>query len=570
MSDVLEKKKTKKQSKKEVEAFKKAFKKQTGVESDSKDWGKLVAAFGEQVKQLTKWTAILVKIQPDERDSATQRLTYWADKAKVLRSAATKDPKWAGTAARDQLPVLLKVIEAVRKKAKSKPIKQTVGEREVSVYLTDIPGFEDMATNERQAAIELAAQKTARGMEIYEQVGDGTIDVDDPNRFTSPQDAESLIWALKSKAQEKLGGPYQKGAMTVPNGEALRKYLDKCSEVYSRLSSHLREQQGRNTDKGVSVTSTEGQTPRGMDFYNSKGDDKPGTLPAGMNALLYQQVILPNGDVALYVKMETEGSYGHPGDNRKLDSTVPPDRKKHPNDGARALKHLKNLLIKEKGKEDQDLSGFREQTPKEVVEAIKAVVKAVEGKKAKAYLKSSYGTEPKLVLFKKAVPRISIFLSAVEDCRGHAGEDGWALGDGAEDLLGKLAAVLMSNIPAELLEADRRMGGEVVLTETDMETAEEDESDDESEDEEDSDEDEEDSDLDTSDLVMWCGDLVDAVTNPELKKQLQDIYYGEVVEKQDTDSFQHFSKAVGKADVEELGGRASRIADRLLHKLDQL
>ncbi|HVB68912.1 MAG TPA: hypothetical protein VNE67_13765, partial [Acetobacteraceae bacterium] len=361
---------------------------------------------------------------------------------------------------------------------------------------------------------------------------------------------------------------------TVPNGENLRKYLDKCPEVYSRLSSHLREQQGRNVKGGIKLTSTEGQTPRGMDFYNPDGDENPGSLPSGMNALLYQQVVLPNGEVALYVKMETEGSYGHPGDNRELDPTVPPDRAKHPNDSVRARKHLKNLLIKEKESEDSDLPGLREQTPKEIVAAVKAVVKAVEGKKARAYLKSSYGTEPKWLLCKTAVPRISLFLDGVHDCRGHDGERGWELGDAAEELLDRLTAVIQSKFPADLLEGDRRMGQEIVLTERDMTTAEEDDPGDDPGDDPEDDDDESSADQDDqpdlSELSLRCSDLVDEVTDPELKKQLQNIYYREVVENQDSDAFRHFSKVVGKAKDNELGPRASKIAERLVGELERL
>ena len=575
MSDSKDKKEAKKKQKEEIEAFKKVFKKQTGVESDSKDWARLVAAFESQVAELGKWTVILVKAQPDELENGQARLQSWVDQGKVLRTAATRDLTWAGGAARKQLPVLLKVVEAVRKKAKSKPIKQDVGGREVSVYLTDIPGFAEMSSDERQKAVTLAAQKTARGLQVYEQISDGSIDLDNPDRMTQPRDAEALIWALKSKAQEKLGGPYQKGAMTVPNGEKLRKYLDKCPEVYSRLSSHLREQQGRNVKGGIKVGSTEGQTPRGMDFYNPDGDDNPGSLPSGMNALLYQQVILPNGEVALYVKMETEGSYGHPGDNRALDPTVPPDRAKHPNDSVRARKHLKNLLIKEKESEDSDLPGLREQTPKEIVAAVKAVVKAVEGKKSRAYLKSSYGTEPKWLLCKTAVPRIALFLDGVQDCRGHDGEPGWELGDAAEDLLDRLTLVIHAKFPADLLEGDRRMGQEIVLTERDMTTAEDDdmataEDDDMETAEDDGSSVDEDDHPDLSELSLRCSDLVDEVTDPELKKQLQTIYYREVVENQDAEAFRHFSKVVGKAKDNDLGPRATKIAERLVGELERL
>ncbi|HLY55490.1 MAG TPA: hypothetical protein VKS60_08040, partial [Stellaceae bacterium] len=568
-----DKKKLKKEEKEKVKAFKAAFKKQTGVESDSKDWGKLLAAFENQVRELGKWTVILGKVKPDEMQAGQERAQFWADKLGVLQKSAKTDLKWAGTTARDQLPVLLKVIEAVRKKAKNTPIKQQVGDREVSVYMTDIPGFAEMSSDKQKEAIELAAQKTARGLQLYEQISDGSLDVDNPNRVTRQGDAEALIWGLKSKAQEKLGGPYQKGAMTVPNGEKLRKYLDKCPEVYSRLSSHLREQQGRNVKSGVEVPTTEGQTPRGMDFYNPGGDDKPGSLPSGMNALLYQQMVLPGGEIALYVKMETEGSYGHPGDNRKLDSTVPPDRGKHPNDSARARKHLKNLLIPEKGKEDKDLEGHREQTPKEVVEAIKAVVSAVEGKKAKAYLKSSYGTEPKLLLLKKAVPRIAIFFDAVDKCRTHDGEDGWAIGDAAEDLLDKLVSVIETKFPADLLEGDRRMGEEIVVTEKDMAKKEDEDTEPEPDEDDDldlDDLDEEEPEELKSELILRCMDLVEAVTDPELKKQLEKIYYEEVVDKQDSESFRHFSKMVGKSEDNKLGPRASKIADKLMDKLEHV
>ncbi len=564
-------KEDKKRKKAEVEAFKKAFKKQTGVENDSKDWGKLLVAFDAQVKELKKWTVILAKIQPDQAELGKTGLLVWVEKSNALQFLGKRDLKAAGNQARTMLPVLLKAVEMVRKKAKSKPMKQPVGDRQVSVYMTDIPGYADMAANQRQEAVEAAAAKTARGLELVDQIADGTIDVDDPELVVDPQDVEALLWALKSKAQDKNKGPYQKGAMTVPNGKNLRKFLDKNPQVYSRLSSHLREQQGRGVKGGIGVErlADAGPTPRGQDFYNPLGDDKPGTLPSGMNALLYQEVLLPNGEVALYVKMETEGSFGHPGDNRKLDPTVPADRPKHPNDGRRARKHLKNLLKKEPG--DKDLPGLREQVPKEVGKAIKGLIDAVQGKKAKAYLKSASGTETWKGIWSSASPRICYFLDALAKCEelAEGGEADWALGDEATDAIEALRLVIEDRFPDDGL-AGRRLGEEVVLTTDDFAKEEADLPEDDEDDLPFDDDEDEEGVLDRSELTMLCQALVEVVVSPERQRELQAMLYRDIVERQDDESFRAFRKAVGKSDVADLGERAGRLADLLDRKLQQL
>jgi hypothetical protein len=225
------------------------------------------------------------------------------------------------------------------------------------------------------------------------------------------------VWALKSKAQQKKG-PYQKGAMTVPNGEKLRSYLDSCkSELYPRGSTHLPEQQNK-----------EGQSPRGMDFYH--GTDKLGdgiaddALPSGMNTLLFQQITTPDEEVKLYIKLETEGAYGtDAGRAAKYDKTAPKPRPKRdkpkPNDpksprtadggdNGAFWAHARNTWdtkVLKKFDQDPDLPGRREDSlPDALKQTCKALIKTAKTKAVKSKLMS--------VLKQK---RINLFVVAVNE-----------------------------------------------------------------------------------------------------------------------------------------------------------
>ena len=283
------------------------------------------------------------------------------------------------------LPRMQEFLDFYRKVVKTTPKKVQLNGKDVEVYWTDIPGYEEMKPEKRAQAEQEAAQRVVDGMALYNAIINAP---DDQLPKPTHKAAGDLVWALKTKAQ-KANGAYIKGAMIVPNGEKLRKYLDglggQKGEVYPRSSSHLTEQQ-----------KLPGQQARGMDFYDPKGG-KDGQLPAGMNTLLYQQVALPSGKKALYMKMETAGAFGTAKYNWfngvwGSDPTMPVSRNKRNDDDQHAKEHGDNYLSGKK-EMDRELGAKREDTPKEVIEAFKTYLKTVTSKPMKTKLQdASSGT----------------------------------------------------------------------------------------------------------------------------------------------------------------------------------
>ena len=363
-----------------------------------------------------------------------------------------------------------------RKLAKESPAKAQIGGKNVDVFLTDLPGFEDMPKAQRDAVRDAAAQKTADGLALYDRICNpqpGAPALPKP----TPKDVTNLVWAIKSKAQAK-NGPYTKGALTVPGGPALRTYLDGCeSEVYRRDSSHMLEQQGKGKDMKPHERPGPGQTPRGMDFYDAAGGmggnppDLDRLLPAGMNALLYQEITSPNGQKTLYLKMETEGAYLSGGKNAALDATAQglTTRPMRRSDISHSIAHGANLVKSKigisQGGADHALGSTREKTPAAIKAVCKRITKEATDKDARKTLAAAFGTELAWGgLKKQRYPRINTFLSTLD-----ALEKGGKLNPELDPLMTELFSLIDDEfglMSAE--EEDRRMGEEVVLMASDM------------------------------------------------------------------------------------------------------
>ena len=356
------------------------------LKSTSKDWTQLEALMNEKWSEAAAFVKSNMLPTKELHDKAEGILN-----SEILpmvqrgnREYDPINPEKGGTYIRDTvLPKILVFVDFYRKVAKTTPKKVLLNGKEVELYWTDIPGYEKMTPEQRAQEEQKAGQRVVDGMALYKAIIDAP---DDQMPRPTHKAAGDLVWALKSKAQ-KANTPYIKGAMIVPNGEKLRKYLDGLGgpngEVYPRSSSHLTEQQ-----------SLPGQQARGMDFYDPKGG-KDGTLPAGMNTLLYQQVTLPSKEKALYMKMETAAAFGTAkwnfvngvwGD----DPTMPVSRNKRNDDDQHAKEHGDNYLSGKK-ETDRELGAKREDVPKEVEAAWQTYLKTVNDSDVKNRLQAASG-----------------------------------------------------------------------------------------------------------------------------------------------------------------------------------
>ena len=201
------------------------------------------------------------------------------------RMRGSDDPGLYVTTLEDNLiPGIEDTTAKYRTMAKKKPLTVQSNGAPVTVFWTDIPGYADMNAVDRVAMEKMAAEKIQGGKALFDQLSDPNTDLGTLPPATL-KDVTDLVWAFKTGAQAK-GSPYEKGALTVPNGDRLRDYLDTCTdEVYPRVSSHLPEK-----------AKLPGQSARGMDFYGGDPKTNPDELlPSGMNTMLYQMVETPGG-----------------------------------------------------------------------------------------------------------------------------------------------------------------------------------------------------------------------------------------------------------------------------------
>ncbi len=447
------------------EAKVKFFKNQFGVKLDDKSWDKVRAGMNTGLAELLKWVTRIEQAQGQDAADARNDYNTINTTVSMANQTFSQDPKLIGTQIRDAiLPDLRDLIDHYRIASKNTPLTSVVNGRTVEVFWTDIPGYDDLAPNEQAQVVQALAAKTERGLAAYDNLANGG---QLPNAVT-PAEATDFIWAMKSKAQKKAG-PYAKGAMTIPNGDVMRQYLDKCTVVYPRASSHLKEQQKRP-----------GQSPRGMDFYDGAGNlagtppDVDGMLPFGMNTVLYQQVTGSGGDQILYIKMETEGAPGTGGGNLATDPTAPPDPPGPTGTKAKAalklgnaiktVKHGKNFVKSAISKDnpDKDVASTREEMPSELRALCAQILKAMPKGPAKASLASAFG---KKKLFRKQgkSARIHAIYTVIEGILTTPDAqftDEW--------LTLVVDFIDQCNAMSNAADTENRFGSEVVLTANDL------------------------------------------------------------------------------------------------------
>lgn len=360
------------------DGFKRAFQKLLG--SSEKNFeirkGKVLAA----LRDLEGAVRHLEENESPEAETHRDHLDRLRRQVSTSEAQAKRDAKgaFAGLdAVKDEARTRAKAARAAAKKA---PMQLSLGGGEkATVFSPDIPGFDKLSEQERAAVTKKVAGKIASGKALLDMIlnAPNIDEVAPPSR----KEVTDLMWLMKSKAQEKLGAPYERGAMTIPDpGNKLRAYLDRCSEVYGRDSSHLNEQQKGKGGQG-----------RGIDLYEGVSEeheieDFDSLLPNGMRTMLYQQVTMASGEQRLYLKMETESARFNPKFSRAEET--PEARPLHAADVGRSILHLGNLIKSKLGMsqgEDKDLASYREKTAKDVVTAYEAAISAAKKSNKEAY-----------------------------------------------------------------------------------------------------------------------------------------------------------------------------------------
>lgn len=221
-------------------------------------------------------------------------------------------------------------IRKTRRKQKISDIPPNGG-----IYVNDIPGLDDLGVDEREEKVQQVRQQVCRGSNLT-----SAILQDDPNFTGLAPTVDSVVdmcWYFKGMAQEKLGTPYQQGALTLPDPDGrLAKFIDSCPEIYPRDSSHLRPQQQGEGSQG-------------------RGIDAGGRFPGGMNTVLFHPFVTEKGERRLYVKFETAGAYGH----LRTDKREVARRPKNETDDEMSNAHAQAFLS---GGKEKDLAETREGT----------------------------------------------------------------------------------------------------------------------------------------------------------------------------------------------------------------
>lgn len=266
------------------------------------------------------------------------------------------------------------------------------------VHPASIKGFEKLSKEEIEEATKEIGNKIKNGKRLLDDL------LLNPEEYLDKEpelkEITDLMWYLRNKAEELVGQPFEKGALSLPdNGKLLRGYLDRCSEVYNRFSSHMKDQQ-----KKV------GGSARAVDFYEGDIKTNPdGLLPYGMNTMLVQSMTMDDtGEERLYVKLETESArLGAPSMGKMLGAyrqhgldvdpqleqsrgdidfaTLPESRERTPEDMHRTIEHGKNLVRKQKSRikglkrfTENEIDGNKKAVTKELLPKYEAIAKAAK------------------------------------------------------------------------------------------------------------------------------------------------------------------------------------------------
>jgi len=419
--------------------FKKAF----GISKKTKSWTAINKALDKQMNKLESSVRLLESIGAPEAEKATEEFNELNEVWTEAISGKKKDVDSLKECAFGCMEQLQRNTIA----AKKTPLKVTIGNpnTDVNVFWTDIPGFEDMAPKDREKAAKKVGEKILRGNALVDAIATPSHEAPPlpTGRQQKRQAVTDIVWALKTQAQEKVG-PYEKGALTTPGGEELRKFFDSCGEdIYPRKSTHLGDQQKKK-----------GQSPRGMDFYDGMdtlagNGDGDGLLPMGMNTVLLQMVEDTKGNKRMYIKMETASAYGSAGATNKNDEDPIPGGGRNDKVAVTELiSHGANIF--RNTDQHKDLDSHRETTPKGIYELCVAIIKLFEHKTAKAELKLALGKG-------KEKLRVNVFIAKLEYWLKHV-----ELSEEAETAVAQLYSKI-EDIYGEDVDISLQAGGEVAL-----------------------------------------------------------------------------------------------------------
>lgn len=324
-----------------LEAFKNAF--GIIVPMRNKDakirLGKVMIALEDARKALV-WAE---EVGFDQESLTNYREQYRVLKEEADQQGQEKSPDMSHLEAlKDTCRHLADTIRKTRLKKKLNDLPQNSG-----IFVNDIPGLDNLNPQERQEKITEVRQKVCRGNALTNSLlqGDGEYDGVVPTKET----VIDMCWYFKGMAQEKLGSPYQQGAMTIPDPDGrLAKFIDGCPDIYPRDSSHLKPQQRKGGSQG-------------------RGIDCGGAFPGGMNTVLLHPYVAENGERRLYVKFENAGAYGHLRTTKREVARRPENEQ----DKQQSKDHVKGVLSSGKG------SGLEETREGTVDLAVKAAYQAL-------------------------------------------------------------------------------------------------------------------------------------------------------------------------------------------------
>lgn len=340
-------------------------------------------------------------------------------------------------------------------------VKTDVNGEEVELHPRAVPGFEEMTRAQRQEALQAIGGKILKGKVLVDELNLDPDGMDDPER----EDVANMMWYLKATA-EKKAGPFAKGTLTVPDkGYKIRGYLDRCTEVYNRKSTHMTDHQKK-----------EGGIARGIDFYEGGGGcfDEDGDfdedkaklmMPYGMNTLLVQSFTVENGEERMMLKMETESArFGEDKQfkGREDFDTLPQSRPKTDEDGARARAHLWNAVKAKvfKKHDNGGLVAFREDLESgKAKQVVDAYTKAVE------YAKKNCPLVYKYLKAGDWKTNINVMCANIESL-GSIPDRNFDGDDKLRDLL--LAAANVIDEMNAFGNFESRVGNEVVLSSDDL------------------------------------------------------------------------------------------------------
>lgn len=304
-----------------------------------KDAGKIrlgkVAIALEQIRKALEW-ARGCGFSDQEIGVYQQRYDDWKNAAEEEAKKQSPDMDRLDLI-KSNARVAVDEIHKKRTKSKLSDIPDDAG-----IFVSDIPGLDDLPNDQRLQKIDEVRQQVCRGSTLTSGVLNGNFDDVVPTVDT----VIDMCWYFKGMAQEKLGEPYIQGALTLPDPDGkLAKFIDGCSDIYPRDSSHLRPQQRK-----------EGGGSQG------RGLDVGGRFPGGMNTVLFHPFETESGEKRLYVKFETAGAYGH----LRTDKREVTRRPEKPEDEQQSKAHAKAFMS---GEKKADLEETREGTVDQEVQA---------------------------------------------------------------------------------------------------------------------------------------------------------------------------------------------------------